>query len=308
MTAESALCLSSVHKVFGSFRALQQVSLKVNSGESVALVGPNGAGKSTLFKIGLGLLPSTSGKVEVLGHSPEGTRFQSVKRRLGFLPEQVLFQGALTGAETLGFYASLKGADPRHNDEILKRVQLREVADRRVSTYSKGMRQRLGLAQALLGAPELLFLDEPTSGLDPEARQNFFSILEEEKARGAAIVLSSHVLTELEARTDQVAILSRGALKAIGRVSELKAGLDLKTRFRLRVTPDQKTDLLAHFQGQDEIRCEGKDIVLLSCHPSAKKDLLGALMGLGSGFEDIDIIEPSLEQIFTRHTAGESLS
>ena len=200
MSTGTTISTDALAKAYGKLKALDGVTLDIHPGECIALVGPNGAGKSTLFKLCLGLIAPSGGTLSVLGRTPARAEFNAVKSLVGFLPEQAMFQDSLSGTETLRFYARLKGADTSLNKAILNRVHLSEAADRRVGTYSKGMRQRLGLAQALIGNPDLLLLDEPMSGLDPEARRNFFQILDEEKARGAAIVLSSHILTELEAR------------------------------------------------------------------------------------------------------------
>ena len=291
-------------KSFGAVRALDGVSLGIAPGECTALVGPNGAGKSTLFKLCLGLVRPSSGEISVLGCDPTSSQFDDAKRRIGFLPEQAVFEPSLTGRETMRFYARLKGASVAFNDDILARVQLSEAAGRRVSTYSKGMRQRLGLAQALIGEPQLLLLDEPMSGLDPEARRNFFAILNEEKKRGAAIVLSSHILTELEARTDRVAILSRGLLKALGPVAQLRADLNLHSNIRLKATSAQMEQLAGRFADRFGSAAFMNGAAVLEVAPEDKMDLLRELMSADIAFETLDIVEPSLEQIFAAHTAG----
>ena len=240
----------------------------------------------------------------MLGCSPQSSGFNAIKRQIGFLPEQAMFQGSLTGKETMRFYARLKGADPFLNDNILSRVRLSEAAGRRVSTYSKGMRQRLGLAQALIGSPRLLLLDEPMSGLDPDARRNFFKILDDEKNNGTAIILSSHILTELEARTDRVAILSRGQLKAFGPIAALRADLDLRSSIRLKASSAQMERLAGHFAGRLDVTAYMNGTAVLECTPENKMELLRELMNSDLTFDNIDIVEPSLEQIFAVHTAG----
>nr|HRO15743.1 ABC transporter ATP-binding protein [Paracoccus sp. (in: a-proteobacteria)] len=188
----SSLTLSRLTRRFGAVAALQDVSFSVEPGERVALLGHNGAGKSTLMKIVLGLIPATSGTVEVLGAAPG-----SGAARLGtaYLPENVAFHPALTGREQIRTYLALRGASAAQAGELLERVGLADAADRRIGTYSKGMRQRIGLAQALIGQPRLLVLDEPTSGLDPVSRREFYALLDGLAAEGAAILLSSHALT-----------------------------------------------------------------------------------------------------------------
>ncbi|MBN9290975.1 MAG: ABC transporter ATP-binding protein, partial [Hyphomicrobium denitrificans] len=191
--------LEHIEKRYGAIVAVNDVSFALQPGESVALIGHNGAGKTTLFKMMLGLSRPTSGDIRVLGDHPAAGEF-AARKRLGYLPESVSFNGALTGREVLAFYARLKDASTEKIDSLLERVGLTAAADRPIRTYSKGMRQRLGLIQALFGDPLLLLLDEPTTGLDPALRLEFYEIVQELQQLGATIVLSSHALTELEER------------------------------------------------------------------------------------------------------------
>src|SRR4051794_23677343 len=189
--------LHGVSRRFGKLWAVRDVDLALQPGTCVGLVGHNGAGKSTIIKMMLGLLRPTRGTVRVLGEDPADGK-AAPRQALGYLPENLALQPGMTGAETLAFYARLKGQALRRNADLLERVGLTGAAHRRVGTYSKGMRQRLGLAQALLGSPRALLLDEPTTGLDPALRRSFYAILHELRDEGAAILLSSHALTELE--------------------------------------------------------------------------------------------------------------
>ena len=171
------VAVNGVEKSYGAVKALRNVSFDLGPGRLSALVGHNGAGKTTLIKLMLGLIHAERGAVRVLDEDPAAGEF-SARRQLGYLPENVAFNAALTGRETLAFYARLKQIKPASAWPLLDRVGLMHAADRRVGTYSKGMRQRLGLAQALLGRPRVLLLDEPTTGLDPALRQTFYEILE----------------------------------------------------------------------------------------------------------------------------------
>jgi Cu-processing system ATP-binding protein len=191
-------------------------------GKVVGLLGHNGAGKSTLIKLILGLIKPTSGRVAVLGQSPWGSQAVCLRRRIGYLPESVAFYGNLTGSEVLSYLANLKRAPRQQVGELLKRVGLDAARDRRVSTYSKGMRQRLGLAQALLASPELVVLDEPTAGLDPQATRELYEIVGELRAKGHSVLVSSHVLAELEPHIDSALILRQGELLTAGSVVELR--------------------------------------------------------------------------------------
>lgn len=307
MTQMPLITACNLTKSFGSTTVLDGVSMDIRSGECVALVGPNGAGKSTLIKIALGIIPATDGAIKVLHVSPRDSGFEAVKRRIGFLPEQVQFHGALSGRDTLRFYADLKGVPRGSIENLLVRVRLSDAASRAVSTYSKGMRQRLGLAQALLGTPEVLLLDEPMTGLDPEARSNFFQILDEEKARGAAIILSSHILTGLEARTDRVAVLSRSRLQAIGSIAELRADLGLGSQIRVYANPAQMQRISKRFAPRFGPERFINGVAVLECGDDGKLALLKELMTGDADFENVDIIEPNLEDVFAAYTAGDGL-
>jgi Cu-processing system ATP-binding protein len=306
MTVQTTLRVRSATKVYGGLHALDDVTMGLDRGECVALVGPNGAGKSTLFKLILGLIRPSAGEIEVMGRRPGRAGFDEAKRHIGFLPEQVRFHGALSGRETLTFYARLKQADRRQIDDLLDRVDLGAAADRRVHTYSKGMRQRLGLAQALIGAPRLLLLDEPTSGLDPQARTNFFSMIAAEQANGATILLSSHALTELEARTDRVAILHHGQLMADGSIAQLTEKLSLASCIRVRAGRRQMAQLADQMAGRFDAKDFVNGIAVLDCRPEEKLPMLRELVTGGIDLESLDIVEPSLERIFSAYTSEEA--
>ncbi|MBL8460137.1 MAG: ABC transporter ATP-binding protein, partial [Zoogloea sp.] len=180
-----------VTKDFGTIQAVKGVDLSIAPGELFGLIGHNGAGKSTLFKMMLGLIPLTSGHIHLDGEPITGPRFRETRRKIGYLPENVVLYDNLTGLETLYFFADLKAVPRRECAALLDKVGLTAAAGRRVREYSKGMRQRLGFAQALLGTPRLLFLDEPTTGLDPGAIRDFYRILRELKGEGVTMVLTS---------------------------------------------------------------------------------------------------------------------
>jgi Cu-processing system ATP-binding protein len=205
----TTLLIDKVGKKYGELETVSDVSLTIDPGERVALLGHNGAGKTTLMRMILGLTAVSSGSIKVLGSAP-GSR--AARSSIGFLPEIVAFHGALCGREQLRHFARLKSVTMSTVDHLLDRVGLTDAADRKIRTYSKGMRQRIGLAQALLGKPKLALLDEPTSGLDPILRHEFYDIVQELADQGTAVLLSSHALTELETRTDRIAIMSKGKL------------------------------------------------------------------------------------------------
>ncbi|WP_046868520.1 ABC transporter ATP-binding protein [Microvirga massiliensis] len=289
-----------IHRVvkrFGKVEAVRGVSLTLGEGETIALVGHNGAGKTTLMKLMLGLIRPTSGTIRVLGDDPAAGEF-AARRRLGYLPENVSFNTALTGQETLAFYARLKRQNKREVASLLERVGLTHAADRRVGTYSKGMRQRLGLAQALLGEPRILLLDEPTTGLDPALRQTFYDIVEELRARGATVLLSSHALTELEERAGRVIIMNRGLKVADGTLDELRRIARLPTRIRLKVTDEALSDIPRWLGPVDDWRRVNGHFVEIDAAHEQKIAVLRRAMGEGAPVEDLDVVPPTLDELY----------
>lgn len=288
----TSLTLSQVTKRYDGVTALDDVAFSVAPGERVALLGHNGAGKSTLMKIILGLIPATSGKVEVLGGTSGS---QAARDGTAYLPENVAFHPALTGLEQIRLYLRLRGCDPAQAMGLLDRVGLGDAADRRIGTYSKGMRQRVGLAQALIGRPRLLVLDEPTSGLDPVSRREFYAILDGLAAEGAAILLSSHALTEVEARTDRIVILSGGRLMANDTLPALRRKAALPIRLQVSARQGAADQVAAELSGG---RRNGV-MVDLTCAHDEKLARLGHIAALAGLIEDVEIIPPSLEDLYS---------
>ncbi|WP_101340496.1 ABC transporter ATP-binding protein [Cereibacter azotoformans] len=289
------LTLSQVTRTFGGLTALDDISLSVTPGERVALLGHNGAGKSTLMKIVLGLIAADRGRVSVGAHAPGSRAARAVT---AYLPENAAFHPALTGLETLRHYLRLRGEDARKAGDLLDRVGLGAAAGRRIGTYSKGMRQRVGLAQALIGHPRLLVLDEPTSGLDPVSRRDFYALLAELSAEGAAILLSSHALTEVEARTDRIVILSGGRLMANDTLANLRRQAALPIRLQVSARPGAADEVAERLKGG---RRNGVTVDL-SCAPDEKLDRLGAITALGPMVEDVEILPPSLEDLYSHYS------
>lgn len=289
--------IRNVVKRFGKVEAVRDVSFALQEGETVALVGHNGAGKTTLMKLMLGLIRSTSGSIAVLGDDPAAGEF-AARRRLGHLPENVSFNAALTGYETLSFYARLKREPQQSVKPLLDRVGLTHAAHRRVGTYSKGMRQRLGLAQALLGEPQVLLLDEPTTGLDPALRHSFYEIVEALREKGATLLLSSHALTELEERAGRVIIMSRGVKVADGTLDELRRMAQLPTRIRLKVTDSGLADIPYWLGPTDKWRRVNGHMIEIEATPDRKIEMLRRATGAGSPVEDFDVIPPTLDELY----------
>ena len=287
------LTISRLTKRFGDVEALKAVSLTLEAGKRAALLGHNGAGKSTMMKIVLGLIPFDGGEVSVCGAAPGSP---AARMQVAYLPENVAFHPALTGEEQLNHYLALRGESPRQAMELLARVGLAHAARRRIGTYSKGMRQRVGLAQTLIGKPRLLVLDEPTSGLDPVSRRDFYDLLDGLSAEGTAILLSSHVLTEVEARTDRILILSGGDLVAEGTLADLRARAALPVALTVRPASGHAPSLSAAFP---EAAAGGDGLIRLSCAQAEKLPLLARIAALGGAVADLDVIPPSLEDIYS---------
>jgi Cu-processing system ATP-binding protein len=298
MTAATA-SLAGVAKHYGRQAAVDGVSFSLQPGTTVALVGHNGAGKTTLMKLMLGLVRPSAGSISVLGQNPAASGF-GARREIGFLPENVAFNPSLTARELLGFYARLKRVGGV--GELLARVGLEDVADRRVGTYSKGMRQRLGLAQALLGSPKLLLLDEPTTGLDPSLRLGFYDTVQALGAGGATVLLSSHALGELEQRAERVIIMHRGALIADGTIGELRRLAALPVRMRLRVNGSWPATLAMPRSARLERRDGAVD---LRCAEEDKMEVIRRLAGLGGAVKDLEIDPPSLDELYAHFLRGD---
>jgi ABC-2 type transport system ATP-binding protein len=226
----SALQAVEVRKSYGSIQALKGVSLEVGEGELVGLLGPNGAGKSTLVKIACGLVRPTGGTASIAGE-PAGS--PAAHRALGYLAELFRFPDWLSADELLGMHQRLAGSDggSRERMRLLDLVGLSEASAMRVGAMSKGMQQRLGIAQAMVGGPRLLLLDEPTSALDPAGRRTVRRLLEELRGQGVAVLLNSHLLSEVELVCDRVAIIARGELVAAGTPDQLSraGGVEVET-------------------------------------------------------------------------------
>ncbi|MCJ8168140.1 ABC transporter ATP-binding protein [Atopomonas sediminilitoris] len=289
----NAVELSAVNQHYGPAQVLHDVSLSLGEGEVLGLFGHNGAGKTTTIKLILGLLQASAGSVRVLGHDPHSAE---VRRALGYLPENVSFYAQLSGRETLQHFARLKRAPLRQCDDLLEQVGLSDAANRRVKTYSKGMRQRLGLAQALLGEPRLLLLDEPTVGLDPIATQSLYQLIDQLRQHGTSIILCSHVLPGVERHIDRAAILAHGRLQALGDIPSLRERAGLPIRIRLH---DEQARGLQHWQAQgfNTRAINGGHWFEVSTAHASKLGVLRQLLA-ENAVSDVELHQPSLEDLY----------
>lgn len=251
---EPVLAVNRVTKIFRDFwhrpkvTAVKEVSFSVRRGEIFGLLGPNGSGKSTTIKMMLGLLHPTHGDIHVLGQSP---RDVPVKKRIGYLPEESYLYNYLTSEETLDFYARLFNLDAAARreriDQLLDMIGMAHARHRIVGEFSKGMARRIGLAQALINDPDFIILDEPTSGLDPIGCRQVKDLIVLLAKRGKTILLSSHLLADVEDVCDRVAILYNGEIQAQGTMNEL---LEESTRFRMTLPPHATRDQLDQLVAQ----------------------------------------------------------
>lgn len=300
-----ALVIEGLGKRYGTDKsgvlALDCIDLHIAPGQLFGLIGHNGAGKSTLFKLVLGLIRPTTGRIEVDGIEVGGRDFRRARRSIGYLPENLVLYDNLTGLETLRFFARLKDAPLTQCEPLLERVGLTAAAPRAVREYSKGMRQRLGFAQALLGKPRLLLLDEPTAGLDPGAIRDFYEQLDTLRAQGVTIVISSHILAELQQRVDRLAILGNGRLRAQGTVAELRE----RSRMPVLMIASGDALTLQHAQAALAACIDGAETFVRTQSATElqisfpREHKMRVLQALGNaGLQDLVVHEPSLEDVY----------
>lgn len=283
-------------KSFGGIEALAPLDLEIRDGEWLGVFGRNGSGKTTLLRLLVGLSQPSSGKIRIDGHEPGPEDWRRFRRTLGFMPERVALFDNLTGEKTLQYFARLKQVDPAEVTPALERVGLADAARRKTSGYSKGMRQRLNLAQALLGDPTTLVLDEPIEGLDAHGVRDFFELLK--SVKGRTVVFSSHRLPLISRVVDRICILSKGKLKALGTEDELYAKVDLPVRIVIHPMKDAADQLAAAVEKLDSASLVSQNGRLVVSVPQKDKlRFLGALQSMRENMHDLRIEEPSLEEV-----------
>jgi ABC-2 type transport system ATP-binding protein len=281
-------------KRYGRVQALDDLSLDVEQGEVFGFLGPNGAGKTTTIRLLLGLIRPTAGEAAVLGQAVS-SRVVAWRAEVGFLPGDMSFWPRLSGLETLDFLAALAGRPPARRGALLDRLALAapELA-RPVRTYSDGMKQKLGLVQALQCAPRLALLDEPTKGLDPLVQQAFYEIVADLRAGGATVFLSSHVLSEVERVCDRVGMLRAGRLVSVGDVEALRRAE--RRRVRADFSADIDPAALAHFGELVAGAARRVELLVAQAEIPALVARLGMLP-----LADLVVERPSLEEAFLEH-------
>jgi len=286
-----------VAKWYGQVIGLVDATVGIGPGVT-GLLGPNGAGKSTFLKLLTGQLQPSQGTVRLLGVDPFADT--SVHARVGFLPEQDSFYEEMTGRAFVRFLAGLHGCAARA-DAALERVGLADAARRRIRTYSKGMRQRVKLAQAIAHDPEVLILDEPLTGMDPVARRQMIDLMRDFEKRGATVIVSSHILHEVEAMTDRVILLYQGRVRAVGTREEIRGLLDTHPH-QIRVHSARPRDLartLLELPGVVGVRLDDGSVHVDTTDPEAVYDRLPrCVLEEGLPVEGLEAADVGLDAIF----------
>jgi ABC-2 type transport system ATP-binding protein len=301
----TAIELEDVEKSFGDVRALRGVDLEVEEGEIFGFLGPNGAGKSTTINIILDFVRPDVGTIEVLGYDAREDSV-AVRERTGVLPEGLDLYDRLTAREHLRFAIDSKGADTDPYP-LLERVGLEDAIDRKTGGFSTGMRQRLALAMALVGNPDLLILDEPSSGLDPNGARELRNVVQQEADEGTTVFFSSHILGQVEAVCDRVGIIRGGELVAVDTIDGLRENVG--TGGTLVVEVDQVPDGVAHrlksLDGIDSVSVDGTTL-RIGCDDDAKMTVISELEEMGATVSDFSTEEAPLEDLFAAYTEGKA--
>lgn len=286
-------------------RVLHGVSFAVQPGEIYGFIGPNGAGKTTTLKTLMGLIAPTSGQARILGCDVSENAF---RQHVGFLPENPYFYNYLTAGEILDFYARLSGLKPEHRrqrvPELLEWVGLAHAAEARLRTFSKGMLQRVGIAQALIHDPEVVFLDEPMSGLDPIGRKEIRDVILRLKAEGKTVFMNTHILSDVETICDRVAIIVDGRIRYEGRIEDFLHADDLRSDVVLSYLPP---DLGERLESDFNVRIQGVgDRVELHLRDKQVSEVLRLALGQGAEVVSVTPHRVSLERVFLEAVAGTS--
>jgi ABC-2 type transport system ATP-binding protein len=292
-------------KHYGDFVAVDNLNLTVRQGEVFGLLGPNGAGKTTSILMFLGLTEPTAGEVRVLGLDPARQPL-SVKARVGYMPDQIGFYDNLTARENLNYIARLNGLrrdeTNRRIETALGQVGLTDVANKQVGAFSRGMRQRLGVAEVLIKRPQLIITDEPTLGLDPEAAREFLELIRTLKAEGITILLSSHLLYQVQAVCDRVGLFHRGQMVLEGTVPELALRV-LGGAYRIRLEANGVANLVEVFRrlpGVVEVKQEGH-YYDLETQSDLRAEAARTAVEAGGRLLSLNVEIPSLDEIYTRY-------
>lgn len=310
--AEAVIETDALTKDYDGLRAVDALDLVVEEGEVFGVLGPNGSGKTTTILMLLGLTEPTSGTARVLGLDP-ARRPLDVKARVGYLPEQVGFYEDLTARENLSYIARLNGI-PRRDadariDDALHRIGLDESADREVRGFSRGMRQRLGLAEVLVKRPDVVILDEPTLGLDPQAALDFLETIKGLKDEGITILLSSHLLYQVQAICDRVGLFHRGEMALEGTVPDLaREVLGGAYRIDLEAEGPDLSESLGTIDGVLGVGQTDDGRYVLESERDLRTEAAETALGAGGRLRSLGIREPSLDEVYAAYFRKEGSS
>jgi ABC-2 type transport system ATP-binding protein len=307
-SSDAVIVAEGLTKRYGSASAVDDIGFAIRKGEVFGLLGPNGAGKTTTILMLLGLTEISSGRVGVLGFDPARQPLK-VKRRVGYLPDSVGFYDHLTAEENLAYTAKLMGLSlaerTQRIEHALERVRLSDVGHKRVATFSRGMRQRLGLAEIIVKRAEIAILDEPTSGLDPQATLEFLDLIRELKAEGTTVLLSSHLLDQVQRICDRVALFQSGRIVLMGSVAELSVQV-LGAGFVVEVEAEGTgiARRLATIAGVTNVETLAEDRFRMTAERDVRPDAARAVVAVNGSLRRLSVDEPSLEAIYARYFQG----
>ena len=300
----TVITTTDLTKQYRSETAVNGLDLEIQDGEVYGFLGPNGAGKSTTISMLMDYVRPTAGTARILGYDPRDDVVE-IHQRVGILPDRFSVYERLTGRRHLNYVIDSKNASDTP-EELLARVGLSDAIDRQAGTYSNGMQQRLGVAMALVGSPDLLILDEPFTGLDPHGARTIRNIVYEENDRGAAVFFSSHVLGQVELVCDRIGILDDGNLIAEGRIDDLReqVAVESSLRFMLDHVPSGLDETLRAQDGVVKVTEDGNQVVVVTRGSNARWPVIQTIENTAASVVSFTIHEPSIEDVFIAHTTG----
>jgi ABC-2 type transport system ATP-binding protein len=287
--------VENLTKMYGDFKALDGLSLKVEENDVFGYLGPNGAGKTTTINLMIGMLQPTSGSIRIADIDVEKNPLE-VKKICGYLPENVGFYDHMTAKQNLLYFSEFYGFSKQETvriiDDLFELVGIADAANKKVGEFSRGMKQRLGLAQALLNDPKVIFLDEPTSGLDPQGAADFREIIRDLKKEGKTIFFSSHILSEVKEVCETVGIINKGKLVAKGKIEEFNQNVTIV----VETEPSIDASILEPF---GNVKVKDSQIIV-EAEKDCRIEISKTLVQKGYIIKELHLMEPSLEEIYLR--------
>jgi ABC-type multidrug transport system ATPase subunit len=298
----SAITIVELTKTYGTIPAVDHASFQIHKGEIFGFLGPNGAGKTTTIKAILGLLYPTQGEIRING-TDIFSEEKKVKSQIGYLPEKVSFYDNLTALQNLMFYAEMKHVSKECCMPLLKEFGLGDDAKKKVRAFSKGMTQRLGMARAVLGNPSILILDEPSNGLDPRGVVFIREKIKHMQSLGSTVLVSSHILSEIQEMCDRVCIINKGRIVAVDNIMNLGTRLQLRPRIIIQLdnVTAEVVKAVEHIKEVDHVETKGNSIEI-TCLPTAKAQIILSVVQAKGNIINIQTKEPTLEDVFMRFT------